>query len=214
MVPLFLTLSLFFSATHTPPTCQVVRPSAAVESGCDLAQHDAYEHPQILPPSAEVHPGIAGSLGKRVSNHRTPGLTEPREHVHAEVDCGHCWDMDDHHFATSIGGRKDYGPGHEQGAPTGWHQHRALPGNCGVQQHATPCGGGGLAANETIEGIIDALARTDAEALAVLVTNPRVQVVRSRTAIQVVGCDNHTIVAHIPMGGGVFSALAEFVAEQ
>lgn len=200
-----LMLSLAFSGPQKTPTCKAEWPDADIASACELASTRANGDPLTPRASEEEYPGPAGSVAERVSTHPLPRLTE---------DCGHCYDMDDHHFAYSDPHKRNqYGPGHEAGAPSGWHRHKDLPGNCGRQQHATPCAKA-LAVNETIEEVLDALSQADTERLALLVANPRVNVVRFRSAIQVIGCDDETIVAHLPMRGDDLSALATFVAEQ
>ena len=206
-------LCLAFSGRQTPPTWHVALPDVAVGSASDLAQSGANGDPFILQAFDEVYPGSTGPVVKRLSSHEMSRMTGPGKHGHSPDNCGHCYDMDGDHFAQSIGKRKNYGPGHEEGAPTGWHMHRALPGNCGIHQHATPCEPR-LAAHETIEQVIDALGQGDTETLALLVTNARVQLVQIRSAIQVIGCDDRTIVAHIPMRSDFFSALAQLVAQQ
>ena len=208
-----LPLSLAFSLPQIPPTCYGDRPDLAAVAPCHLVPSGSNGIPLTLGVRDHVNGGTSGSVAERFPAHETSGLTLLGTHVDARDNCGHCYDMDDHHFAYSIGQRKDYGPGHEQGAPTGWHMHRALPGNCGVDQHATPCESS-LAANETIEEVIDALGAGDIDTLAILVSDPRVQVVRARSAIQVIGCDGRTLVANVPMDLDILSALAEFVAEQ
>lgn len=211
-VLILLPLSLAFSLPRIPPTCQAVRPDVAVATPCHLAPNGSTGIPLTLRDLDPVDGNPPGPVSKRLSGHEMSPLTALGTPAHAQ-DCGHCTDMDDHHFASALGLRRDYGPGHEAGAPTGWHKDRALPGNCGVQQHATPCERG-LAANKSIEEVINALGEGDTDTLALLVSGPRVQFVRVWSAIQVIGCDGRTIVAHIPMGRDVLSALAEFVAGQ
>lgn len=212
-VLILLPISLAFSLPQIPPTCHGAWPDVATAAPCHLPPEGSHGIPLHLTVRDQPDGGTSGSVEERVSWHETSRLTSPGTPVDAQDNCGHCSDMDDHHFAHSLGRRKDYGPGHEEGAPTGWHMHRALPGNCGIDQHATPCEPG-LAATETIDAVIDALGARDIDTLALLVSDPRVQVVRLRRAIQLTGCDGRTIVAHVPIDRDIFSALGEFVAEQ
>ncbi len=111
-VLILLPLVLASLRPQIPPTCQEVR-DVPVASPCHSAASGA-NGTQLTPrvrDQREADRAPSRSVVTPVPRHALDRLTRPRSHVGAQDDCGHCYDMDDKHFAYSIGKRKDYGPG-------------------------------------------------------------------------------------------------------
>ena len=130
----------------------------------------------------------------------------------APTECGYCWPSGrSKHFSHAA-----WAPMSGHGYGDGWHTNDE-PGNCslvhGICVFVAAADGGQLNAAELTDAIAEAVALQDVASLAQLAMAPPVRLFGDRSAIQVVGCDQLTVVGHVPVDQALLAAVDVAVAE-
>ena len=172
----------------------------------------------------EVEPTVGGgSSGHVVREARETKVlggwftTAPRARTANPTNCGECYfyfDGDDYwhragEFTSPKSGR---GPGYDE--PTEWHPGNFRSGDC-LMTHGF-CFIIWMDERRDPEGlsqiISEAAGKADVEVLAALTEIPAVNLVASRSAIQVTGCDGVKVVGHVPIAPDILEAIRQAVS--
>ena len=98
----------------------------------------------------------------------------------------------------------------------GWHTDNN-PGNCslvhGICVFVAAADGEQLNAAELTDAIAEAAASRDVASLAQLTAAPPVRLFADRSAIQVLGCDELTVVGHVPVDQALLAAVDAAAAQ-
>ena len=158
---------------------------------------------QVVP---ESYPGAVGQMAPR---HVPPPTPEVAAGAGPVAGCYHCYNMEQHHFASALYPFSDWGPG------DGPHFYRARSGLCLYVHGVCIYSPGQVAATprDLTNAIADAAARQDVVTLADLLITSPAHVFAERSAIQVLACDGETIAGHVPVQRNLLQSIQAAVAE-
>lgn len=130
----------------------------------------------------------------------------------APTECGYCfYGGTMKHYSAAA-----WAPMSGAGYGDGWHGHNR-DGNCslvhGICVFVAAADGGQLNAVELTDAIAEAVASRDVGSLARLAMAPPVQLFAARSAIQVLGCDEMTVVGHVPVDQALLAAVDAAAAQ-
>jgi len=130
----------------------------------------------------------------------------------APTECGYCWPSGrSKHYSHAA-----WAPMSGAGYGDGWHT-RDEPGNCslvhGICVFVAAADEGQLNAVELTDAITEAVASRDVGRLARLAMAPPVQLFAARSAIQILGCDEMTVVGHVPVDQALLAAVDAAAAQ-
>ncbi len=130
----------------------------------------------------------------------------------APTECGYCfYGGTMQHFSHAA-----WAPMSGHGYGDGWHTDNN-PGNCslvhGICVFVAAADGEQLNAAELTDAIAEAAASRDVASLAQLTAAPPVRLFADRSAIQVLGCDELTVVGHVPVDQALLAAVDAAAAQ-